>query len=117
MENSSTFSGLGALYVFLKHIRCALRSIMPNSSPVTAPSRLVENSPGSVQPLSIDERLYSAREVAVRLGVSERWLRDHATRRQPRIRAFKLGPLVRFRWPDVQAFVAQLAAKNDSKRL
>jgi hypothetical protein len=54
--------------------------------------------------------------VASRLGVSERWVRDHATRRSPRIRAVKLGPLVRFRWPDVQAFLAELAAKNDSKR-
>jgi len=76
----------------------------------------VENSPGSPDPFSLEERMYSAREVAARLGVSERWLRDHATRRYPRIRAFKLGPLVRFRWSDVQAFVAELAAKNDSKR-
>jgi len=84
--------------------------------PVTIPSRLAEQSPGSSEPFSLDERMYSAREVAARLGVSERWLRDHATRRTPRIRAVKFGPLVRFRWPDLQAFVAELAAKNDSQR-
>jgi excisionase family DNA binding protein len=80
--------------------------------PVTVPARLVGNSPGSDEPFSFEERLYSAREIAARLGVSERWLRDHASRRNPRIRAFKLGPLVRFRWSDVQAFVAELAAKT-----
>jgi excisionase family DNA binding protein len=89
---------------------------MRNPIPVNIPSRLAEQSPGSSEPFSLDERMYSAREVAARLGVSERWLRDHATRRNPRIRAVKLGPLVRFRWPDVQAFVAELAAKNDSQR-
>jgi excisionase family DNA binding protein len=55
---------------------------------------------------SRDERLYSAQEVAERLGVSERWVRDHATRRNPRIPAVKLGPLLRFRWGDVEQFVA-----------
>ena len=79
---------------------------MPNPIPVTITARLGENSPGSSAPFSLEERMYSAREVAARLGVSERWLRDHATRRYPRIRAFKLGPLVRFRWSDVQASVA-----------
>jgi excisionase family DNA binding protein len=63
----------------------------------------VEDSAGK---FSRDERLYSAREVAERLGVSERWVRDHATRRNPRIPAVKLGPLLRFRWRDIERFVA-----------
>ena len=29
------------------------------------------------------DRLLNAREVASKLGVSERWVRDHTTRRQP----------------------------------
>jgi excisionase family DNA binding protein len=82
---------------------------------ITVPARLAASSPGSSEPFSIEERLYTAQEVASRLGVSERWVRDHATRRHPRIRAIKLGPLVRFRWPDVQAFLSEMAAKNDSK--
>lgn len=57
-------------------------------------------------PFSVTERLYTPEEVADRLGVSERWVRDHATRRNPRIRAVKLGPLLRFRWADVEHFVA-----------
>ena len=66
-------------------------------------------------PFDLDERLLTAREVAARLGVSERWLRDHATRRNPRIPAIKLGPLVRFRWTDVQAFVAKLETEKNFK--
>ena len=57
-------------------------------------------------PFSVRERLYTSQEVADRLGVSERWVRDHATRRNPRIRAVKLGPLLRFRWADVEQFIA-----------
>ena len=62
--------------------------------------------------LNVDERLFTAQEVAERLGVSERWVRDHATRRKPRLRAIKLGPLLRFRWSDVQASVAQQATEK-----
>jgi len=72
------------------------------------PGRLTELIDGAARPdgFERDERLYSAREVAERLGVSERWVRDHATRRNPRISAVKLGPLLRFRWRDVEEFVA-----------
>ena len=66
--------------------------------------------------LSAEERLFTAQEVADRLGVSERWVRDHATRRKPRLRAIKLGPLLRFRWSDVQAMVAQLATEKPFNR-
>jgi excisionase family DNA binding protein len=59
------------------------------------------------EPFTLQERLYTPEEVAERLGVSERWVRDHATRRNPRIRVVKLGPLLRFREVDVAAFVAQ----------
>lgn len=69
----------------------------------------------AIEAFSTEERLFTAQEVADRLGVSERWVRDHATRRNPRIRAVKLGPLLRFRWPDVQAFVAELATQKSFK--
>ena len=66
-------------------------------------------------PFDLGERLLTAREVAARLGVSERWVRDHATRRNPRIPAIKLGPLVRFRWADMQEFVAKLETEKNFK--
>lgn len=64
---------------------------------------------------SMDEYLFTAEQVAERLGVSERWVRDHATRRSPRIRAVKLGPMLRFRWRDVQELVAELATRKPFK--
>jgi predicted DNA-binding transcriptional regulator AlpA len=55
-----------------------------------------------------NDRLMNARQVAAKLGVSERWVRDHTTRRSPKIRGLKLGSLVRYRWADVEAFLAEL---------
>ena len=62
-----------------------------------------------------DERLLTAREVADRLGVSERWVRDHATRRNPRLRAIKLGSLLRFRWSDVQVLIEKYSTDRTFK--
>ena len=47
-------------------------------------------------------------EVAARLGVSKAWVRDHATRRNPRIPVVRFGErraLLRFRPEDVEAFI------------
>lgn len=44
-------------------------------------------------------------EVAKWLGVSPGWVRDHATRKDPRIKAVKVGKLLRFRPEDVEAFI------------
>jgi predicted DNA-binding transcriptional regulator AlpA len=65
------------------------------------------------QPLA--ERLLKAREVANKLGVSERWVRDHTTRRSPKIRALKLGTLVRYRWADVELFMESLETLRPSR--
>ena len=60
------------------------------------------------------ERLLNAREVAARLGVSERWVRDHTTRRSPRIRGVKLGTLMRYRYADVEEFMERLTTSRSS---
>lgn len=75
-------------------------SIMQNRYPL-------EETPSTLSD-SEDEPLLNARQVAVRLGVSERWVRDHTTRRSPRIRGVKLGPLMRYRKRDVEAFVQEM---------
>jgi excisionase family DNA binding protein len=54
-----------------------------------------------------DLRLLTPHQVADRLGVSDRWVRDHATRRSPRIPAVKLGTLLRFRAADIEKFLSQ----------
>jgi excisionase family DNA binding protein len=60
------------------------------------------------------ERLLTPREVARWLGVSDRWVRDHATRRLPRIPAVHLGSLLRFRRVDVKEFVETQLEKTKS---
>ncbi len=81
------------------------RTLHPIES--TAPSQSIA-VPGS-------DRLMNARQVAAKLGVSERWVRDHTTRRSPRIRGLKLGSLVRYRWADVEAFLAELDTQRSSR--
>ena len=51
------------------------------------------------------QSLKNAIRVAKQLGVSERWVRDHATRRSPRLPVVKLGSLLRFRPEDVDRFI------------
>jgi excisionase family DNA binding protein len=62
-----------------------------------------------------DLHLLTSRQVAVRLGVSDRWVRDHTTRRLPRIPAVKLGPLLRFRVADIEKFLIQNSLPSTSK--
>jgi excisionase family DNA binding protein len=67
-------------------------------------------------PQLAQERLLNAREVAARLGVSERWVRDHTTRRSPKIRAVKLGTLIRYRRADVEIFMENLDTFHTSRQ-
>jgi excisionase family DNA binding protein len=54
-----------------------------------------------------NEQLLGPAEVAEWLGVSAGWVRDHATRKDPRIRAIKIGKLLRFRPKDVEDFLRE----------
>src|SRR5579864_2886819 len=54
------------------------------------------------------EQLLTPADVARILNVSVGWVRDHATRKQPRLPVVKLGKLLRFRPTDVEQFVEQL---------
>jgi predicted DNA-binding transcriptional regulator AlpA len=66
--------------------------------------------------LPAQERLLNAREVVARLGVSERWVRDHTTRRSPKIRAVKLGSLIRYRGADIEIFMESLDTFHTSRQ-
>jgi predicted DNA-binding transcriptional regulator AlpA len=58
--------------------------------------------------LSPGSPLLTLNQVAERLGVSREWVRDHATRRAPRIPVVRLGgrrALLRFRPQDVETFI------------
>ena len=51
--------------------------------------------------------LLDASQVASILGISAAWVRDHATRKEPRIAVVRIGRLLRFRLADVEAFIAE----------
>lgn len=44
-------------------------------------------------------------EVAKWLGISMAWVRDHATRKSPRIPTVRAGKLIRFRPVDIRWFI------------
>jgi len=54
-----------------------------------------------------EQHLLGPSEVAKWLGVSAGWVRDHATRKDPRIKAIKIGKLLRFRPKDVEDFLRE----------
>ena len=78
--------------------------------PLTTPASV------PVQGMQRSERLLNAREVAERLGVSERFIRDHTTRRLPRIAGVRLGKLIRYRIADVDLFITELHSQTSSHR-
>jgi predicted DNA-binding transcriptional regulator AlpA len=87
------------------------------SFPLHAPAQPILDSRAdqrSTISFPAQERLLNAREVAARLGVSERWVRDHTTRRSPKIRGVKLGTLMRYRCVDVEEFMERLTTSRTS---
>ena len=63
-----------------------------------------------------DRQLLTPAQVAKWLGVSPRWVRDHISRRSPKIPAIDLGSLKRFRRVDVEAFVLEHRLNPSLKR-
>jgi len=63
-------------------------------------------------------QLLTPAEVAQMLQVSKEWVRDHATRRNPRLPSVRLGgkrAVLRFRLEDVERFVAEhLSGSSES---
>lgn len=55
------------------------------------------------------ENLLTVDQVAAILQVSRAWVQDHATRKQPRLPAIKIGRLNRFRREDIKRFIERHA--------
>jgi excisionase family DNA binding protein len=87
--------------------------VQPTMTPVSQPTAQTSSMHPAV--VISQERLMNAREVAAPLGVSERWVRDHTTRRNPRIRAVKLGSLIRYKRADVENFMESLDTQRTSR--
>ena len=64
---------------------------------------------------SLSDDLLTPEQVAKRLRVSPRWVRDHATRRSPRIPAVDLGSRMRFRPSDIEQFIRERIQGSSQK--
>jgi excisionase family DNA binding protein len=51
--------------------------------------------------------LMTVDDVATMLQVSAAWVRDHATRKQPRLPVVKVGKLLRFRPNEIEAWIQE----------
>jgi predicted DNA-binding transcriptional regulator AlpA len=74
--------------------------------------------PSLFSPAELPPRLWTLDEVAEFLQMSRAWVRDHATRRQPRIPSIRLGghrAVLRFRPQDVKQFVNEHLQPGGSK--
>lgn len=62
-------------------------------------------------------KLLTAKDVAERLQVSQAWVRDHATRREPRLPVVRMGNVrspLRFREQDIDAFIEQHLVREEA---
>ena len=76
---------------------------------VTAPAIAASGhrSGRKTQLLGTGERLLTVAEVAIRLRMSQQWVRDHIDRRSPKIDVIRWGAAVRFRASDVDRFILE----------
>ena len=85
---------------------------MTNSSNSVHCSKIVEigeTHEVNPEPKQFSQKLLTLEDVAIALGVSRDWVRDHATRRNPRIPVVRLGAkraVLRFRQQDLDKFIA-----------
>jgi hypothetical protein len=53
----------------------------------------------------VNRKLLGPNDVARWLGVSLGWVRNHATRKEPRLRTIRVGKMLRFRPEDIEEFI------------
>lgn len=58
------------------------------------------------------EKLLTPGDVARWLGVSSAWVRDHATRKQPRLPVVRLGKLIRFKADEIEGFLEEQGIRS-----
>lgn len=81
-------------------------------------TRETQPQPSPFSPAELQPRLWTLDEVAEFLQMSKDWVRDHATRRQPRIPSIRLGDrraVLRFRPEDIRQFVNENLSQEGSE--
>ena len=53
-------------------------------------------------------RLLDVQDVALMLNVSPAWVRDHSTRKKPKLPVVRLGSLLRYRRDDILAWIDEM---------
>jgi hypothetical protein len=83
--------------------------------------RIVE--PGKVSSNAIEDHLLKPEQVAERLNVSVDWVRDHSSRKTPRLPVIRLGGgpgragLLRYRASEIDKFIEELERQSGKKRV
>jgi hypothetical protein len=55
-----------------------------------------------------DKEWYTVKELAATWGLKPSWIRDHSTRKQPRLPARKFGKFLLFHRDDLQKFIDEM---------
>jgi Helix-turn-helix domain len=65
------------------------------------------------QPVRSEKLWYTVKDLAAEWGLSEGCIRDHATRKRPRIKGRKFGKFIKFHKNDIQTFLDEIATVKD----
>ena len=63
---------------------------------------------------SVAEKPMKVRDVAAYLGVSGGWVRNHITKKKPMIPHTRIGRVVRFYKPELEAFLAKYGVRDEA---
>jgi Helix-turn-helix domain len=85
----------------------SLASIRAASQVEEKGARMSANLQVMPDPQQIQQDLLDVEEVAKRLKMSPQWVRDHATRRHPKLPCVRLGCSIRFQPRAVDEFIEQ----------
>jgi Helix-turn-helix domain len=68
----------------------------------------------AVEQIATGEKVwYTVKDLSTEWGISEGWIRDHATRKQPRIKGRKFGKFIKFHKTDIETFLNKIATVKD----
>ena len=88
--------------------------IPPTSEREIQSSKTVDSKSNSFAAIPNDNQLLKPEQVAERLSVSIDWVRDHSSRKNPRIPVIRLGGgpgrkgLLRYRSSEIEKFISEL---------
>lgn len=104
-------------------VDAALVPKIPPTSEREMHSSSTEAKSSSFTAIPNDSHLLTPEQVAERLSVSIDWVRDHSSRKNPRIPVIRLGGgpgragLLRYRASEIEKFIAEMERQSAKKRV